>query len=412
VNLHNDSRIRLGGRRRLPLSLQVDGPGGGGITYLLLDRFTDTRAAGAVNGTPATPGPGVRTVVDGNSKLSIGAGVANFATGGVTVGNPGLWYESVGRAYGRVVIGAMILGPTSATPSIGWDTNQGGVILYYIGFQSTSIYIDDLILVAVFANNTTYLTAVVMRANGMYYFIKGGLYTNWTLLWSHSSGSAAGYPSVGSASGTLTVFTADNIRVPVTLYNVPVLAYDTFTRADGALGSTETAGPDAQAVTARAWTAQVGTWAIASNVAGATALAGGIAIATYDAGSADVLHDVAATRAAGNIGAVYRYADSSNYLIAYHDGTNAKLDKVVAGVTTNLISAAATYSAGAVVRAILSGTEARLFYNNAAVGSLATAPASSATLHGLYTTDTTNSLDNAQTLARGTGNEYGGLDAL
>lgn len=47
------------------------GTRGGGLSYLYRDQFTTDRAAGALNGTAAEPGPGTRTVTDTTSKYSI-----------------------------------------------------------------------------------------------------------------------------------------------------------------------------------------------------------------------------------------------------------------------------------------------------------------------------------------------------
>lgn len=156
----------------------------------------------------------------------------------------------------------------------------------------------------------------------------------------------------------------------------------------------------------------VGTWGVAAGKRSCSALSGSVGFSYLAATSADVIIDAVCTRSAGVTGIVARYADANNYLIAYHDGTNAKLDKVDAGVTTNLVSGAATYSATAVLRLILDGTTARLFYNNTAVGSVATTPSSTSLNHGLYTTDTGATFDNLVIWARGTGNEYSTLDSI
>jgi len=49
------------------------------VSWLLRDEFTDTRAAGAVDATPATPGPGTRAATDTDSKMTIGSDVLNVA---------------------------------------------------------------------------------------------------------------------------------------------------------------------------------------------------------------------------------------------------------------------------------------------------------------------------------------------
>lgn len=91
-------------------------------------------------------------------------------------------------------------------------------------------------------------------------------------------------------------------------------------------------------------------------------------------------------------------ADSpANFVIAYHDGTNAKLDKCVAGTYTSVISAAAAYSAGKILRVVKSGTSYSLYYNDVQVGTTQTvsdAGIVSNTRHGLFSTYSGNQLDN------------------
>ena len=93
-------------------------------------------------------------------------------------------------------------------------------------------------------------------------------------------------------------------------------------------------------------------------------------------------------------------------VIAYHDGTSCKLDKLVNGVWTNVISAVATFSANAEIRVIRDGTSFRLYYNNAQVGATSTvADVGDYTLHGLFNTHTTP-MDNFTVYARGSNGEY------
>ena len=80
---------------------------------------------------------------------------------------------------------------------------------------------------------------------------------------------------------------------------------------------------------------------------------------------------------------------------------------------TSVISAAATYSAGATMTVIKDGTSYSLFYNNAKVGSTSTisdAGLVSNTKHGLFSTYSGNTLDNFLVWARGTNGEYSRLN--
>lgn len=246
------------------------------VPYVLYDAFLDTLAAGSVNGSLATPPAGIsnvggdpaRVVTDTNSKLSLAGGVASFATGGVGSGDPGLWYPSQARVLGRVLI-AKIVSNSGAQQGLGfgWDADQTGTITDFLRFTSNGVLrvlTPSAITVGSFVDATTYDLAVVQRSSGYYWFIKGGAFSTYTLLWQSTVTNSSVYPAV-VATGTASIGTADNVRISVALYIPAPLAYDTFTRADGSLGVSEILGPDAQAVSALAWTAP--TYTISTNKA-------------------------------------------------------------------------------------------------------------------------------------------------
>ena len=151
------------------------------------------------------------------------------------------------------------------------------------------------------------------------------------------------------------------------------------------------------------WTNQVGTFGITGGKAQASAVP---AIATVPTGKADVFIGGSITRSAGNVGLVLRYGNASNYMIAYHDGTNAKLDKVVGGVTTNLISTAATYAAGAQIMVWANGNILRLYHNNVFIGQATTSDLAGNAAHGIYSSDANNTIDDWYCFATGTSGEY------
>lgn len=377
--------------------------------YLLYDEFTTALSAGSVNGTSAEPVGGVRTVTDTNVKISITGGVANFATGAAA--NSGIWYPVQQRVVGKALLIDFNVLSASGRVYFGWDTNQAGSVvegfdtgptaLLRILSNATAIEVGAAISYA-----TWYQTVTVLRSTGTWFFIKGGAYSKWTLNYISPLTSANMYPVVSTVT-TTPLSAYDNVRVPKSLYIPVPLQSDGFSAGttDG-LGNPENNGPVGNSYS------DVGTWGVTGGKRACSALSGGLGFSYLACSSTDVLIDATCTRTAGVTGIVARYADASNYLIAYHDGTNCKLDKVVAGVTTNLISAAATYSATAVLRLVLDGTAARLFYNNAAVGAVATTPAAGSLNHGLYTTDINATFDNFIVWARGTSGEYSGLDTL
>jgi len=393
------------------------------VIYLIRDDFTTALAAGAVNGSPNVPGgtlTSTRVLIDSGSKVSIAGGEIVWTSG---VGNvdPAMRESgAITRASGRVFLAQVKV--TSIQVQVGWNNsttvslaNRRGVL----DFANSELYViwnngGSATLIGAYVIGTTYQMATVLLATGNMIFVKGGIYTSWSLLWIDRTDTGAtvyaAFYNIGSGSNVA----LDNFHVPDPLFLPSPLAYDTFTRANGALGNSETTGPDGQVVTARAWTLQNGTIAIVSNTASLTVLGGLTAYATVNAGSADVMIDVAVTRTLGSGGIILRYVDANNYIIAYHNGTNCRIDKVVAGSTTNVVTANPTYSAGAVVRVVCYGTKFRLFYAGAAVGSegtIADAALQTSALFGLYGSDLSAVWDNFTVWSRGLDNAYSTLDS-
>lgn len=242
--------------------------GGGGIRWLLRDDFQDTRAAGAVNGTPATPGPGTRVVVDTDGDaLSITGGQAVFANPNNVHGDPGLWYEAVTRIAGRMLLVSLVTGDVTNQAYAGFDTDQASYPFEnWLSYGSDNLYASYQgtgPIVATSLDSTPYRLAIVLRTIGAAFFMRVG--GNWILLWWGAQGSTATlYPELGIKDATLS---ADWIRIPDALWLPTPLAYDTFTRANSdTLGNTEIVGPDAQGVQPRAWTTIGGDLDIVGNV--------------------------------------------------------------------------------------------------------------------------------------------------
>lgn len=123
--------------------------------------------------------------------------------------------------------------------------------------------------------------------------------------------------------------------------------------------------------------------------------------ATKDFGRAAVDASVEATIVSGNRCGLVLNLDSisspANFVIADHNGVTARLTKCVAGTYTELISTAATYSAGAPLRVVRTApTTYQLWYNGTQVGTdqtIADAGIVNNTLHGMFNTYESNGLD-------------------
>ena len=206
--------------------------GGKRIRWLLRDDFNDTLAAGSVNGTPATPGTGTRVIVDTGTKISIGSGLLNFATGATA--NDGLWLDVITRTAGRLMVTQLTPADTSGIPATGWDSNQTGAILDHLKLTTTTgiqVVANGGTAITVGAYSaTSYNIVGMMRATGIHWFIKGGAFTNWTLIYITAAGSGNAYPGV-QALNTTSVFTSSLLRVPSKLWLPTPLASDGFSAA-------------------------------------------------------------------------------------------------------------------------------------------------------------------------------------
>ena len=396
--------------RRMIRNLAVLFPRGV-IRWLLRDEFSDTRAAGAVDGTPATPGPGTRTVQDPDGVVSISGG--NYVSaGGSTVFAQNIYYPAITRVAGTVLVAIKTSTLTAGRDRIGFHGAESGCAAStFVGFYGSDFSVDAVaaeLNVQATPATATGIVAVVLGTAGGYHFChtSGG----WLLIYSNRRDATATlYPCI-----TLdrSLETHGWIRIPAERWLPTPAAFDSFSRADGALGVSEIWGPDNQTVTARVWNNRVGTTLVATTAAQASALVGGIAIATVNTGTVNAITGATLTRAGNEVGVVLRYVNADNYIRAIHDGTNCKLVKRVAAAETDVISAVMALGAGA-IRVIPDGTAFRLFLNDAAVGVVSTindAVLQTGTEQGLFSTNVGNTQDRFLVMARGSNGEYAALN--
>ena len=200
---------------------------GGGVRYLLRDEFTTDRAAGAVDGTAAEPGPGTRTVVDTESKITISADKLTFAGGRAAPfwGDPAAYYGAIERTPGRLLIASFVpAGSGVGGADIGFDSDKTSTNLNGLNVVATNLRFSNVVLGAV-GGGTEYKYAIALVAAGFLGFIKGGAYTRWTYVgrWRTTDTTATLYPGLTNYNEA---FTADFIRIPDALWlPTPLVSY-------------------------------------------------------------------------------------------------------------------------------------------------------------------------------------------
>jgi hypothetical protein len=395
--------------------------GGARIRYLLNDSFNDTLAAGSVNGTAATPGPGTRSVADSGSNVNVSSGNLNIVAGNNTYNGNYIRYQSIARAAGK--IGAIEFTANSATKNfrLGFvdtvdatpDTNAA--IQMNIAGSINLAFLSQLV-VGSYSADTSYILAFVLRSTGAYHFIKGGSYTNWTLLWPSSTGNTATLELFLTAYEVAASCSSSYLRVTP-------LAYDTFTDSNGTsldAHSSDSTGPDSQGCTSRSWTEQnSSSWTIESNKAdpGAGGTIESFNTATMDVGEADVIIDTTLpdsyNATSVTCGIIGRYSDDSNHWQCGQENTvdDLRINEINAGVKTQRATGNITVAHPCTIRAILDGTNIDVFYNGADKISYASASLNqTATVHGINARNLNGpNHDNFTVFARDSG--YSKLDS-
>lgn len=319
------------------LSQQLLNPLYGNIRYLLRDEFTTDLPAGSVDGTPAEPGPGTRSVVDLESALSISGGVAVFAAQSTPAwGDQGVaWSPSISRDLG-VLLSAIINFSSWGGMGIAWHTalaiidpdnapyavqagatsgrldKQGGVQIAD-GLSMSTDYQICLVLGGYDASGTPWDNSLSAPSYqyGASIFVKIG--GDWVLLWREKANADALLYVV--ATGLDAEWSLDAVHVP-NLACPSVLqptCKSTFDAANGT--SLDAIVPEVGG----AWTENNGDWDIQGNRARIQALGDTSGTrqqgATIDAGISDVLIRTIVNPAgtSSGRGIRIRYTDEDNY---------------------------------------------------------------------------------------------------
>ena len=357
------------------------------VKYLLRATF-DAPDQGFANGQVLkTAAVGVQdgqlTVVEVDGTLAISGNKCAFTAQATPAwGDLGFYSQAITRALGRGLLGTINLAATNKSPLVMWSNAQAisyanadgnSVVFSNVG---TILIIDSAGLgpaVSSYSASTDYQLAIVLggydAANGVpwrsgqaaasylygaAFFIKGGAFTNWTLLWRTSQGNTATLYAAFSnydAAGT--------IELPSGVPDVDLSAVlqPTCLSLFATDGELDAYTPELGSV----WAENTGDWDTASGILRNTALG----IATFNSGIANLIYDVKVTMPASGTtagGLIVRFTDTSNYwYIKLTPGTaNAdfELVEVNAGTPTTRASADIDWVASTAynIRVIVAGS--------------------------------------------------------
>lgn len=281
----------------------------GSVTYLLRDEFTTDTAAGFSSPRSATHiGKLVRSA-DSLSCVSVDAGdlLWSGATA-VSYADPAYYYtdndgNGITRAHGYTVILALINSDVMkygfATSTTVGNANQFSFLVSAAGTTSYARQGTN-ITIGTWAAATAYLLAVTLRTNGIELRLKGGAYSEWSLLFVDTSG-----------------FTTTPVWPAITSAGTPTARMAKIHAGGGA---------------------DVGKLAAASEI-----ISSGSPDTTILPAAANGLYQISATVPAGSAGNLielrYRQADANNYMLmrVEWDGVSAYqmvTGHVIAGVET------------------------------------------------------------------------------
>lgn len=407
--------------------------------------------------------------VQSSSKLWFAGGMSVAAQG-----QPALYFPAITRKAGQVVK-TTINQPSATELFFGLDADTtGSAVNEALDFNATNLSAlsntTSTVVVGTYSYGKDYQVAMVCRATGMFFFIKGGAFTNWTLLRVSNVGNTATlYPYFVGKNSALV---ADDIIIPATLFSVRALASDSFTRADAAIGSTDGLATPEGGGAGLAWSGSTAT--ISSNKAvitptlGAELATGTLTVGTWYSitatetnhfytGSAvgDTFLAAATTaldannkvKALSNIGAsvltntpnvivrgkvnacttstqaglrvrLDSETTPANFIVCTFNGTQVIVRECVAGVYATLGTYTKAFTADDTVIVDANSATLRIYHLTAAgVESLLSSspPTTNVTTghnHGIFSTLAANKFSSFECFAKGAEGQYAGLDTL
>jgi hypothetical protein len=427
--LYGTRRALLGGRRRVNYELLAWPLSGTANQNYADGQLLDTVAEGLHAGT--------LTVVELDGALSVASNALAYTAQATPVwGDLGVYSQAIDRVLGK---GILSTGRKDATNTFSpqfnqWRTNQAvtdsgaSYAIYFnnaaqIQIRAVTGGTSHFPIVGAYAAATNYDFAIVAGGYdvngqpwyvgqnpvdylyGASYFIRGGVFAKYTLLWRTSLDNTATHYAglaIYNANGTL-----QNFRVTSGLSAVlQPASLSTMTAANGTLL------PAITPEVGGAWTTRSGTFDIQTNRANISVSTGARDVATIEESIADGTFDVVARKTAavdsGEFGRCLRHTDANNYWMVNADLANNQVELVErnAGIENVRASSAValTHSTDYDVRAIAYGQTIDIFLNG---GNKATYGAAvlneNVTRHGIVGNEVNQTFDNCASYARTSG---------
>jgi len=201
---------------------------GVGIEFLFQDDFITAEAAPLTSPRTAEPGPGIGTFIQIDGDFSIGVGLLTTTGQGTPIwGDLGFYGDVQTRAAGLGLFGKININDVTFTMGVGWKEDADVNLSAAGGNRWVTFFSADTILIAtdvaggrvvgVPVDATDYELAIIARDTGAFHLIKGGVFTEWTMLWVlETAMNATVYPAYGfrDASGSMDYMRVSQLPSP------------------------------------------------------------------------------------------------------------------------------------------------------------------------------------------------------
>lgn len=225
-------------------------------TIVLDEEFAIAESAPVATPHICSPGPGTLVFTQNDGQFSISSGKLQIPQQATPVfGDLGYVSQSINRTIGMAVRYELTRTGGGANKEIivGWASSNSlstsllrhGIYLSGVNifFWASAGAFTPLVSTS-FADSTSYQIAIVLRSPGSFAFIKGGVFTNWTLLWVDDLVSTAGmFATLNNFTATATEDYGHANQLPspfnsnngiATFVNTSLASGNTFTgTADG-----------------------------------------------------------------------------------------------------------------------------------------------------------------------------------